>query len=208
MCDILLLAQLPFYQACKKTNYTNLVLYSGFIQKGTFGENAKFNCRHNKFINRKGRRRGNKPIDLENEHLNAAGKLRLRHNHGSNTVKSVERRGRSITVMQDIRNRLLKVSGVTNQDEGYLGVGGECMKWDKDLKAFLKTVEGEQLWKEKPGNCLKGFEGFVRKQTMSEPDYRNLERSFKKMSKEIEVLKRIHLRSQTPESDTESNSDA
>ena len=96
---------------------------------------------------------------------------------------------------------------MTNEEEKYLGVGGECLKWDKDLKAFLKTVEGEQLWKEKPGNYLKGFEGFIRKQTLSEPDYQNLERSFKKMSKEIEVLKRIHLQNLTPESDTESDSD-
>ena len=89
--------------------------------------------------------------------------------NGIYTTKSVERRGRTITMYSNLRNNLMG-QGLTRKKR--VRAGGECKKWAKELRKFVDQFQGEKIWSETPGAKLSGFPKYVRKNQLSQAKYK------------------------------------
>ena len=93
----------------------------------------------------------------------------MKLSNGIYTTKSVERRGRTITMYSKLRSNLM---GQGFKRKKRVRAGGECKKWEKELRKFVDQFGGENIWCETPGEKLSGFPKYARNNRLSPAKYK------------------------------------
>ena len=160
---IVLLFQYKF----KHTKYAYLLLLFFAKMYAILSKKEAFLLLHNRFLNKKGKKGGNIPLDLHMEHLNLDLKKLLKVMGGKLTQQAAQRCARSITVLNKIMDTVFEECGKPHHS-GYHG--------NKNSEETVQSIANDLL----QGNAfhyIPGREGYKSfkyfKKNILDIDYRD-----------------------------------
>lgn len=151
----------------RHTKYAYLLLHFFAKVLALLSKEEAARLLNNRFFNSEGRRGGNKPLDLEMEHLNFLLKMALQSVLGNLTKNSAQRVARSLGTLETIMNGIRKDLAL-NKKSGHHGTKDP----EQAVNIILKDLIDGNVFLHTPGRCgYPSFKAF--KQNVVQLDFRD-----------------------------------
>ena len=151
----------------RHTKYAYLLLHFFAKVLALLSKEEAARLLNNRFFNSEGRRGGNKPLDLEMEHLNFLLKMALQSVLGNLTKNSAQRVARSLGTLETIMNGIRKDLAL-NKKSGHHGTKDP----EQAVSIILKDLIDGNVFLHTPGRCgYPSFKAF--KQNVVQLDFRD-----------------------------------
>lgn len=159
-------ALLVEYQFCH-TKYAYLLLHFFAKVYALLSKREAMCLVHNRFFNSEGKKGGNKPLDLQMEHLNFLLKMVLKSLSGHNTQRSAQRVARSLGTLEKIMDSIRKEMGL-KKGTGHHGIKGP----DEAVKIIVTDLLNANVFNHPPGRD--GYPSFKKmKESIVDLDFRD-----------------------------------
>jgi L1 cell adhesion molecule like protein len=126
------------FKASNRTNYSKEAVILLAQYHFLFSERKAQQLLYSRFINIHGRKGTNIPCDLHLEHLNKRLKGVLRNLNSNINIKSIDRAGRSIGIVNEVCNKFEKESSASEENSGCHRVP----PLDKEINLLVESIEG------------------------------------------------------------------